>query len=263
MIYEKIIPDERLSSVVKCYYRWEQEFDETSAKIQSPPSGYEAMVFNYGEPYIIHIIKQPGILSPQAFYSGQNTVNYEMHLQGNIRVFGVVLQPAAFACLFRVSVKGTADRRIPLVQLLGKEAEILHQKLSEAQNSDERVRIMNELLGQKLWLAQLHVDPVDKAARLIMEHKGNLSVQELAEHICCSRRTLERKTGVTPKMMARICRFAHMSYLLMYQKANWQELVFQGGYTDQSHFIKDFQYFNRQKPSAYLQHHRELIKYLK
>lgn len=230
MIYEKIIPDARLSSVVKCYYRWEQEFGETSAKIQSPPSGYEAMVFNYGEPYIIHTIIKSDILSPQAFYSGQNTANYEMHLQGNIRVFGVVLQPAAFACLFRVSVKGTADRRVPLDQLLGKEAEILRLKLSEAQNSNERAHIMNELLCQKLWLTQLHADPVDKAARLIMEHKGNLSVQDLAERICCSRCTLERKfiekTGVTPKMMAQICRFSYMSYLLIYRKADWQELFF-------------------------------------
>lgn len=52
------------------------------------------------------------------------------------------------------------------------------------------------------------------------------------------------------------------SYCLMYQKAKWQELAYEAGYYDHSHFIKDFQFFNRDSPTAYLQQHKELIHYL-
>lgn len=267
MIYEKINADERLAYVVKCYYYWEQETEGENIRLQSPPSGYEAIVFNFGDTYRISTVMRKKIISPKAFYSGQNTGNYEICINGKIKVFGVVLVPGAFARLFRVSVSGTVDRRLSLNELLGDEAHQLTHKLTTAQHTEERVQLMNELLLQKFWISKLHADPVDEAARLIMEHNGTLPIQELVKKISCSRRTLERKfvdkTGVSPKMLARICRFAHMSYLMMYRKVNWQELVYEGGYTDQSHFIKDFQYFNRQKPSEYLQHHQELIKFLK
>lgn len=267
MIYEKISPDEKLASLVQCYYWWEQDTEGKSIRVQSPPSGYEAIVFNFGEPYQINTLADESFTTSKAFYSGQHTGNYDMHLKGKIKVFGVVLIPGAFASLFRISVKGTVDRRIPLQNLLNSEADRMIHAVTEAQGKEECVSIMNKVLLEKLWISQFHPDPVDEAARLIMKHKGMLSIQDLAENIGCSRRTLQRKfldkTGVSPKMLARICRFSHMSYLLIYRKVDWQELVYEGGYSDQSHFIKDFQYFNRQKPSKYLQQHQELIKYLK
>ena len=267
MIYEKLNPDQQLEELVHCYYHWEQDTEGKCIRVQRPPSGYEAIVFNLGDRYRINTLAHKSFTTTEAFYSGQHTGNYEMHLTGKIKVFGVVLLPGAFASLFRVSVKGTVDRRIPLQELLNTEADSMIREVTEVQGKKEWVRIMNKILLEKLWISQLHADPVDKAARLIAKHNGMISLQELVDDLGCSRRTLQRKfidkTGVSPKMLARICRFSHMSYLLMYRKADWQELVYEGGYSDQSHFIKDFQYFNRQKPTEYLQQHQELIKYLK
>ena len=267
MIYQKILPLEKLTSFVKCYYQWEHDVIQGQPlTVQSPPSGYEALVFSYGHPYQIKRGNHEDGWVPTAFYSGQNTTNYQLSLSNTVGMFGVVFQPAAFATLFRVSVKDTADQRIALDDILGTEGKYLAQKILEAPTTAGRVEIMESFLLQKLWLSKLHITVADNAARLIDCRNGIVTVQELMDEIGSSRRPLERKfiekVGVSPKFYARIRRFSYISYHLMYQKDNWQELIYKGGYFDQSHFIKDFQFFNRQNPTDYLLQHKELIQYL-
>ena len=267
MLYQKIPPSERLASFVKCYYQWEHDIAQGQVlTVQSPPVGYEALVFNYGDPYKISTGNKEDVWVPTAFYSGQNTANYLLSLSNKVGMFGVVFQPAAFATLFRVSVKDTADRRIALDDILGTEGKYLAQKILETSTTAKRVQHIESFLLQKLWLSRLHITVADEAARLIGNRNGIVSVQEIMNEIGSSRRPLERsfieKVGVSPKFYARIRRFSYVSYHLMYQKDNWQELIYKGGYFDQSHFIKDFQFFNRQNPTDYLLQHKELIQYL-
>ncbi len=267
MLYNKIQPSEKLASFVRCYYQWEHHLPAgQSLTIQTPPSGYEALVFNYADPYQIIRINNEKESVPPAFYSGQNTANYQLNLSNTVGMFGVVLQPAAFATLFRVSVKNASDQRIALEDILGKEGKFLAQKILEAPTTASRVQIIESFLLQKLWLSRLNITVADEAARLIGNRNGIVSVQEIMSEIGSSRRPLERcfieKVGVSPKFYARIRRFSYISYHLLYQKDDWQELIYKGGYFDQSHFIKDFQFFNRQNPTNYLLQHKELIQYL-
>lgn len=260
-------PSATLSTYVKCYYSWEHSIEENaSLTVQSPPSGYEAMVFNYGYPYQVKTGQCPEAWTPSAFYSGQNTVNYQMKLHKTVGMFGVVLYPAAFASLFRVSVKGTVDQRIALEDILGWEGKQLANQMMDVNSTEARIQTIERILLQKLWLSELHVSNTEKAARIIEHRNGLVSIQHLLDEVGCSRRSLERKfvekIGVSPKFYARIRRFAHVSYCLMYQKASWQDIAYDAGYYDHSHFIKDYNFFNRQNPTAYLQHHHELVKYL-
>jgi AraC-like DNA-binding protein len=267
MLYNKIQPSAKLAPFIKCYYQWEHTLAQgQSLTIQSPPSGYEALVFNYDHPYSISRGNNEKVAVPTFFYSGQNTTNYQLSLINTVGMFGVVFQPSAFSTLFRVSVKDTADQRIAIDDILGNEGKQLANQILEAGTTALRVQIIESFLLQKLWLSKLHVTVADSAARLIHDRNGMVSVQELLDEIGSSRRPLERrfieKVGVSPKFYARIRRFSYISYHLMYQKDDWQELIYKGGYFDQSHFIKDFQFFNRQNPTDYLLQHKELIQFL-
>lgn len=267
MVYKKIKPCSKLADFVKCYYCWEHDPKGSQPLIvQSPPSGYEAIVFNYENPYKINIRKKDNILAPSAFYSGQNTTNYNLIISKALGVFGIVFQPAAFATLFRVSVKDTVDKRIALDDIVGNEGKYLTQKILNSANTVERVQIIEQYLLQKLWLSKLHMSVADRAVHLIDSKNGLITIQDLAINIGSSRRSLERdfveKVGVSPKFYSRLRRISHISYLLMYHKVVWQELVYEGGYYDQSHFIKDFQFFNGRNPEDYLINNKELIRYL-
>ena len=52
MIYKKIAPSVLLKPFVETFYVWETSINQDIiSKIESPPSGFASMVFNYGEAY--------------------------------------------------------------------------------------------------------------------------------------------------------------------------------------------------------------------
>lgn len=75
-----------------------------------------------------------------------------------------------------------------------------------------------------------------------------------------------QKTGVSPKYYARIRRSEVLCHELAkkrWQIADWQELIFQSSYYDQSYFIKEFTEFTDKNPSLYVKNNIELANYLK
>lgn len=72
------------------------------------------------------------------------------------------------------------------------------------------------------------------------------------------------KVGVSPKFYARIKRFVSLSKEVAYnENFNWQDIVFEYGFHDQSHLVKEFMEFNQMNPSDYHLKHKELIRFVK
>ncbi len=269
MIYRKIRPSLPLQPLVECYYEWENHGQLPQAvQIESPPNGFTAMVFVYGDPYQIIHEGQQLVWVPSSFLSGQFTSNYQLKLTGKIGMFGVVFKPAALASVFRLNMTALVNQRVPLVDILGKEGQVLAARIEEAQHATERIAYIEQFLIDKLALKSFKVNYADYAVDIILERRGNVTVQHLADELGISRRLLEKqfitKVGLSPKYYARLKRISHVCALLIAQKEiDWQDAILLGGYYDQSHFIKDFLEFVRQNPSQYYKTHQELIKFLK
>jgi AraC-like DNA-binding protein len=93
-------------------------------------------------------------------------------------------------------------------------------------------------------------------------------VEAVATHLKISRRYLEKKflekVGVSPKFYARIKRFGNLSNKIAHNiKIDWQEIVMEYGFHDQSHLVKEFIEFNQMNPSQYHSVHRELTRFVK
>jgi len=113
------------------------------------------------------------------------------------------------------------------------------------------------LIGKRLttWL-----DPgqVQTAAKRLYETKGQVRVAHLADSCYLSVRQLQRQfadtTGVSPKTLARTIRFETIRNRLMFEPdANLTDLAYECGYTDQAHFIHDFQAFANKTPGEVAQ----------
>lgn len=64
----------------------------------------------------------------------------------------------------------------------------------------------------------------------------------------------KKYSGLTPKVMHRIIRFNKLLETINQKKEIvWTDIVYETGYADQSHFIKDFQNFCGFNPSKYIQ----------
>ncbi|GAB3643328.1 helix-turn-helix domain-containing protein [Spirosoma arcticum] len=73
-----------------------------------------------------------------------------------------------------------------------------------------------------------------------------------------------QKVGVSPKYFARIRRVSYLCAQLANQRwqvADWHDLIYQCGYYDQSHFIREFTQFLGKRPTIYIKDNHKLAQY--
>jgi AraC-like DNA-binding protein len=267
MRYQKFQPASNLHPLVECYFIWEGEGHD-GLKVQSPPSGFSSMVFNYSDPYIASQNNNVPMMVPRAFASGQFTSNYTLELKGKIGMAGIVLKPCTLHNIFGTRMSQLVNARVPLSFFPGLPEEILWTAVKNQTTDDGRIKILQELMTSFLLAAKMNASIIDEAVTYIDSCNGCTSVESIAEHLNVSRRYLEKKflekVGVSPKFYARIKRFGALSNKIAHQeKIDWQAIVDEYQFHDQSHLVKEFIEFNQMNPSQYHLAHREMTRFVK
>ena len=228
------------------------------------------MVFNYGEGYCVSTSRHENLNVPPAFLSGQSTRSYRLNLSGRVGMAGIVFRPAGISSLFGLPMYEFADERIALRAVFGPEVEQLAGRVAEAFTPEMRVAVLENFLNARFLKINPTPDRTDYAANVIVNRFGVVSVGELLDDVCLSRRQFERnflhKVGVSPKYYARIRRVGFVCAQLAthrWQVPDWHEFIFRAGYYDQSHFIKDFTEFTGKSPSLYVKDNAELTNFLR
>jgi methylphosphotriester-DNA--protein-cysteine methyltransferase len=266
MVYKKVTVTPSLKRFVECFYYWETSgVGETV--VQSPPNGYCAFVCNCGDRYFAGQSGELLIQVPVSFFSGQFTSNYELKFQGHLAVVGIVFKPAALFSLFGFTMSSLVNSRVDAEWLLGDEGTRLTSAVRKAVTWQERISLLCDFLDTKLADSG-ESGAVDAAIRVIDEANGSVTIQEVADQIRVNKRTLEKKflreVGISPKYYARIRRFGAISNKIAHSDCvDWQDMVFEGGFHDQSHLVKEFLEFNKTSPAVYHKTHREMTRFLR
>lgn len=176
---------------------------------------------------------------------------YDMDIDGPLRTICVRLQPAAAGMLFGLDPVDLVDRFVP-IQLPDGFLEGLQAIDDFAAMAEPLDRWFRNLVGDLR-----EEDSVAQAARLLRQRRGTGSIQELAEMTGLSLRQFQRRfqqlTGLNPKHYARICRVAHAVHLKeLVPNASWTAIALDCGYSDQSHFIRDFKALTATLPRKFL-----------
>jgi len=267
MRYQKFYPALPLQAFIECYFIWEGDAGD-GLNVQSPPSGFSSLVFNYGEPYLASVGQGPFMQVPRAFVSGQFTANYTLKLKGKIGVAGIVFKPSSLYNFFGIRMSQYVNARVPISFVPGLPEEILHTAVASQSSDEGRTKIMEELMLSYLPVAKSNLSIIDEAVDYIDSCKGCASVEAVAEKLNISRRYLEKKflekVGVSPKFYSRLKRFGSLSNKIAHnEKIDWQEIVVEYGFHDQSHLVKEFMEFNQMNPSQYHLVHREMTRFVK
>jgi len=152
----------------------------------------------------------------------------------------------------------------PLNELFGQSLSLEHffsrvelsdisEQLSMAGNDFERIRIIEQLLINDLH--QRSEDLLVKKALLYIHHsKGTIRISELAKKLHTSQSPLEKRfrriVGSSPKKFASIVRVKNVLSALDQNAEDFT--VFEAGYYDQAHFIKEFKTFTSVTPEQYI-----------
>lgn len=103
------------------------------------------------------------------------------------------------------------------------------------------------------------LSPVTRAVvSVIFEQKGNIRVDELAEEIGYSTRTIQRQfradMGMSPKAFGRIIRCQSAVYCINHSdQVVFSDMAYDLGFSDQPHFLREFKKLVSTTPMAYQQ----------
>jgi methylphosphotriester-DNA--protein-cysteine methyltransferase len=268
MQYQKFHPCEKLQPFVECYFTWDSSTQSEELVIESPPSGFGSIVFNYGDPYFLQNKKYERLAVPMQFISGQSIYSYKLFLPGNIGQAGIVFKPAALATLFDLPMYDYTEERVDLYSVFKKEViDKYAVAIKNAGDAKDRVELLEAFILDEYELRQPKADYIDEAATLIVEKNGMLQVNDLLKYSFMSRRTFERKffqkVGLSPKYYARIRRIGFICNLIAgKKKVDWPQVFYECEFYDQAHFIKDFLEFTGRTPQQYLKENTELANYV-
>lgn len=257
MHYFEAAPSPRLKPFIKCYWALEDDGSADSPPEPVIPDGCPEIVFNLADKFKRHkhdgeIERQPG-----SILVGQMRKHVTLQPTGKIMLFGIRFYPAGAYPFCGFAFSELTDRIESLDNIWGKTADRFEQRLNEASDFGERVRIANLELEMRL-LDNVPDENLATIASGLIEKKGGLgSISELSYFFGISERQLERKfdeqIGLSPKMFSRIVRFQGVLRALKGNKnLNLLDLAIATGYYDQSHFIKEFKDFSGQTPLEFL-----------
>jgi len=95
----------------------------------------------------------------------------------------------------------------------------------------------------------------------ICQEKGNVRVKDLEALTGFTTRTLQRAflgdVGMSPKVFSRIVRCQSAAYRIKHDKIGLSALAFELGFSDQSHFLREFKQLVSATPLEYQKFVRE------
>ena len=268
MQYVKYLPVQPLKDIVECYFTWKAPAPIQPIWIDSPPSAFTAIVLNLAQTHSVRLNNKYTLKLPSSFVSGQSVSNYSLLVDSKIDQVGIVFKPTGLFHLFNLQMFEFTNIREDLHQVLPHDFLQIREKLAEIRADQARIKLLDELLVNRLKKVQYTPDGVDKAASRIIDGYGNVNITQLLTDAYMSRRKFERhflqRVGLSPKYYARIRRYGYVcSQMAGQREVSWDKLLYLGGYYDQSHFIKDFKEFSGKSPKEYLLTNKELAHALK
>lgn len=264
MLYRLYMPNSFLSGFVKCYWSLEgEELPGTQQRIF--PDGCIELVFHYGNLFKKYYPDGATALQPRSFIHGQLTRFIGIGGNGKVGMFSVRFQPHGLNPFTNIGTHEINDNNIQIADIWGATGRELENCMLEAANNEQRVQIIEQFLSHQLQPSSIN-PIISHCITMINQANGAINIEDLSAKLNIGRRHLERQfieaVGLNPKQYARISRFQYVLSLAEQKRYNTlTDLAYNGGFYDQSHFIKDFREFSGLSPKQYFAEHLPLVKF--
>lgn len=256
MDYKTFSPPALLSSFVKCFWSLEAPSSKESEKQIITPDGCMEMIIHFGDPYIQFLEDGRQIIQPGSFVFGQITTPLVIAPSGVSGMVAARFLPEGFAPFSSLPASEMQNRAVPLEELYGSDGLGLGKSVLNSSSNEERIACIENFLIGKLTTTTAYDALAKETFNLLMQSKGQISVDSLVAHLQISRRQLERRLstaiGLSPKQLSKIVRLQSALKLMeKNQHARLTEVAHEAGYFDQAHFIRDFREFTGVSPKQF------------
>jgi AraC-like DNA-binding protein len=189
--------------------------------------------------------------------SGITGINDTYRLFKNVSNTGTVLvcfNPGGAAMFFHEPIHELFQRSVSLDNfILRSELLLFEEQLCEAPTHAEKIRVVEHFLLTRMKGVKPDMMVIN-ALELIYQSKGLVKINALSKQLNISQSPLEKRfrkiVGTSPKKFAAIVRFRNIIQNVD-ASPSLTALGYDGGFFDQSHFIKEFKRFTGDTPEAY------------
>lgn len=205
---------------------------------------------------------------------GENTIQLEpffaapiipqsivLNFHGTMDTFIAICKPTVFSNIFGIDLSPVQKKSIDLPHHI---FQPLWLALSQIKTTEERIQHFTNFINS-IMEKTYTPDAIDILYDKIIEKGTTAHLKDIIKDCPACQRTLERnfikRTGVSPKTLMRIVRLCYFWNKIKDENAiDYQDLVFDGNYFDQAHFINDFKSIIGETPGYFFNRNLTVVK---
>ena len=183
-----------------------------------------------------------------------------------IEMISVFFQPYAAKAIMNIPCQEFVNECVDFEQLGSVEFKTLKARILEADTTGECIGMIEDFIIKQLVKSQglSYLEPLKNVFKLIDTYP-EARLEELASVACLSERQFRRvfidNVGLKPKQIQRIKRFHQaINEILLTNPDNLDTILCKYGYTDHSHFNREFHEIAGMSPTEYLALIKDLRK---
>lgn len=194
---------------------------------------------------------------PFFFIYGQTLEPVELLFDAQYRMIVFQFYPFILRRLFNIDPKSINDNCYNLLELNDAAVTNAVALLETIGDINKQIDTITYYLISVFVQKQESLDArIKEALLIIIENRGQVSMTEVCDSIGINKRTFERRfaaeTGLLPKQFAKIIQFqSSLEQLTENDYDKLTDIVYENGFSDQSHFIKVFKAFTGKTPKAF------------
>lgn len=220
-----------------------------------------ALVFHFGTPpLMLHPVK--GTLPPY-FLAPIITRSSLMRINQSNSTLVVTCKPTVLSRILHLDLLPEPNLYIPLPH---EPFFSLWKDLQSRTSTKERIDYFSNFI-HTIHPEKYQPDAIDAIYEKIIASTASDQLSHLLEGFSFGARTLQRqfqkRLGITPKKLMRIVRINHIwERIQTNPQIDYQDLIFEGNYFDQTHFIKDFKAITGETPDLFFKRDLSYVKAL-
>ncbi|HEY8455178.1 MAG TPA: helix-turn-helix domain-containing protein [Actinopolymorphaceae bacterium] len=243
-------PAPPLAGIVAWYQGYETEVVSPGFH-RGLPAPYLTMIVTFDAPLVV--AEHPDPTQPAGTYDtligGLHTRPALIAQSGRQAGIQLAIHPFGAEALFGMPAGELVGKDLDAVDVLGKHALELHERIQLAASWPERFAALDDVLSRRVRNGREPCPVLTHAWRRIVESRGTVRISSLADELGYSDRTLEKRfraqTGLSPKVAARLARFDAARRALGHRALAGSDtslaaLAAEYGYYDQAHLAREF-----------------------
>ena len=258
MTFETYTPKEPLTPLIDSLMFFEG-YNPSHSKERVVPTGHIHLLIELDDipRHVYDDDLNPSQTHEGAWVSGMHRRHLNIYAPPQSSMFVVRFGHIGSYPILHIPTHTLNDRLVDAKDIFGESATIFRKKMRSADSPSEKFRLAEDWLFSRFKSDYRPPKAIEElVATLVSSPAGKL--KDIIDSYPHSQKSLiaqfKKYVGHTPKYFQRILRFNDiLNQINRNRHIKWSDIAYQTGFSDQSHFIKEFKHFSGFNPNEFIE----------